>query len=77
MKYKVLSALLATSNAIGIGGSQKNEHLEATTILNNAVEMVEETALNALSSQELTNNKYVKELMRRVRALDNEIDHVN
>jgi hypothetical protein len=75
MKYHILSALLASSSAIGING-QKNEHLEATYILNDAVASVESIGQKAYQEEQITNEDYKKELKRKVGILNKEWDHV-
>ena len=46
-------------------------------ILKDAVAMVEDTTQSVISAQEQTNKKYVKELKRRIKALNDEVDHVD
>ena len=83
MKFEILSALLASTQCIGIGGDGlingkpiKNIHLTATYILNDALDMVEKEAKESRVAESETNKDYVKELDRKLKTLSDERKHV-
>ena len=77
MKLSVLSALLAKTSGVGLGGSaSSNEHLEATMILNDAVQFVENIGQTAYGAQKETNLHYMQELDRKIKLMTDEKKHV-
>ena len=72
---KYITALLASTSAVGIGG-QQNEHLEATYLLNNAVAQVESIGQEAYQEESKINDDYLKELDRKKKILSEDQHHV-
>ena len=76
MKLSVLSALLATVYCINVDQAEKNPHLMATYILDEAYAQIEKTTVDGRRSEHDTNTDYVKELDKELLVLNQERAHV-
>ena len=76
MKISVVTALVASSSAIGLKDQARNPHLTATYILNDAASMVDQLAVKTRNEESKTNQDYVKELDRRIKDITTERKHV-
>ena len=75
MKLSVLSALVASSSQINLK-DQRNSHLSATYILNDAVATVSSLAGEERLAEQETNKDYVTELDRKIHLMTKERKHV-
>lgn len=69
-------ALLASNSAIELRSTPPNDHLTATYILNDAVSMVNDSAIKGRAAEKETNKDYVTELDRKIKFLNDERVHV-
>ena len=76
MKTSVLCALLASASSISVDSVEKNPHLMATYILNDAIAQIDKTIVDGRKSEHETNTDYVKELDKELRVMIQERAHV-